>query len=435
MKASRRNNIIAGAFVVGSVLVGVWGSFQLTKEGPDGPTKDVVFRFSLAQGAPGIKKGSPVLLGGQDVGSVVNVGFLGDSGATPRGVDVLAKVREDVPLYQDATVFLERPLLGSLSSIGITAVGTSPADRAASPTPPPAPTVPPPSKLAPDAMVLLGGIAPPAALQQAGFGPEQAKKIEQIINDVSGAASRVSSFVEKNEPKIDALVSSAQDTITGVQKSVPDWSKRVDSVLARADKASEGFEPAVEDVRGVIRRVDNLVERNEPRVDSILTGADRVVARFDSETMAKFESAIAQAETVFKKLDASAVRINDFLAADIPGMRNTLANLRLASDQIKLTTIDLREQPWRILYEPSTKELENQAFYDAARTYATAVSDLRAASEALQSTLAAPGATNADLANVHQMTEDLAQAFQKYRDAERGLLKRMTETETQTQKK
>jgi hypothetical protein len=94
------------------------------------------------------------------------------------------------------------------------------------------------------------------------------------------------------------------------------------------------------------------------------------------------------------------------------------------SDQLKLTAVEVRSQPWRLLHQPTTKELSTQVLYDSTRAYAEAASDLRAASEALQAVSVNTGASD-----VSAMTQRLAEAMEKYRGAERALMDKLIETE------
>ena len=102
------------------------------------------------------------------------------------------------------------------------------------------------------------------------------------------------------------------------------------------------------------------------------------------------------------------------------------------SDQLKLTAIEVRSQPWRLLIQPTTKEFESQVLYDATRNYATAASDLRGASEALEALLAKGGTatdatTDAQKASIAELSDRLKEAFTKYRDAEQALLDKLIE--------
>ena len=104
-----------------------------------------------------------------------------------------------------------------------------------------------------------------------------------------------------------------------------------------------------------------------------------------------------------------------------------MQHARPAGDQLKLAAIEVRSQPWRLLHEPDTKELSTQALYDATRSYASAASDVRAASEALSqvSLMQRTGATmsDTDLAkNLADLSERLRTSMEGFSAAERKLL-------------
>jgi hypothetical protein len=118
-----------------------------------------------------------------------------------------------------------------------------------------------------------------------------------------------------------------------------------------------------------------------------------------------------------------------------PSLRRTLANLRLMSDQLKLTAVEVRSQPWRLLIQPTTKEFESQVLYDATRSYAAAASDVRAAAEVVQQ-LTLPGqrggqgeavAGGLDEAALEAASARLRESLETFAAAERALLQELVE--------
>src|SRR3954467_1193121 len=97
-----RNNILAGAFVLSALLVGVWVSFKLSGRPSMGGLRRFVVRFSLEDGATGLKDGSPVLLAGQQIGQVKKVDFARTAEGLPSGVDVRVEIRADMTIYENA---------------------------------------------------------------------------------------------------------------------------------------------------------------------------------------------------------------------------------------------------------------------------------------------------------------------------------------------
>src|SRR5947209_5374045 len=109
-----RNNLLAGLFVLGAIAVGVMVSFMLSNRPALGGSRRFTVRFSLADGATGLKKGSPVQLAGQQIGQVRRVDFFPRDQAEKSAVDVEVEVRGDITLFENAGVYLQLPLLGTL---------------------------------------------------------------------------------------------------------------------------------------------------------------------------------------------------------------------------------------------------------------------------------------------------------------------------------
>ncbi|MFN0132789.1 MAG: MlaD family protein [Phycisphaerales bacterium] len=428
MAARSRNNIVAGVFVLGSmvlaVAISVWISGLQQRLAA---SEEYVIRFSLDQGAAGLKSGSPVQLGGQDVGRVVLLEFTRDSAGSTTGVDVLVAVRKGIVLYEDAIAFLERPLLGSQSSINIVRVGDGTTVRQASGSGP---------RLEVGER-LEGMIAPPSFLAQAGYGPEQARQIKVLIEQAGSAVDRIDKMAAKIDRELDpdlAKIRTALDDVSAMtaefRQKTPGWTAKVDSVLAQADGAAADLRPVVaqlkaaaDEATAAVGDVRQAIEANRPGIDRIVANVDDTARRLKEESVDLLNAALVKARDGAGEFEGSQKTLAEFLREQTPNLRHTLANFRLASDQIKLAGIEVRRNPWRLLYSPKTKELESEVFYDAARAYAEAVSDLRAASESLEAASARPASREA----VEGIAARLNEAFKRYDEAEKVLLKRMTE--------
>ena len=215
-----RDNILAGLFVVFGLALAVFVSFMLSEHKGLGPTRTIVVRFPLEMGAPGIKPGSFVNLGGQKIGRVTSIATHPAQGAS-QAVDVRIEIPAGLELYPDAVVSLDRPLLGTLSSINISHVGT--ADNGAPP-------------LA-DGSTITGGLAPPAFLAQAGIGPKQIEDVRAIIRTLDESTSRLSSLVQTVSPQAEEGIADARQLISDLRARFDVWSQSVESILASAQSA------------------------------------------------------------------------------------------------------------------------------------------------------------------------------------------------------
>ncbi len=416
-----KNNVIAGLFVVAAMILAV--AMSVVVSGAQkrlAATKSYIVRFTLMDGASGIKVDSPVTVGGQEVGRVIGVHFdTGPNGAIG-AVDVKIAIRSELVLHKDAWVFLEKPLLGSMSSINFSSLGTEgPA-------------------LEPDSM-LTGILAPPGFLAQAGYGPDQIKQVKAMIAEASEAVSRINRISDKLEKEIEPNlkgVRQAVDDLAAVSAEwrarSPEWIKRVDSVLAKADEAADQFKPIAKQAESLVNSADQAVkdfrqilEENRAGLARAVANAEAGMDHFKNETLVYMDDTFKTSKQGAENLRDSTERFQAMVKEEVPNIQRMLANFRLASDQIKLVGIEVRRNPWRLLYTHKTKELDSELFYDSARTYAEAVSDLRSASEALQAVSTGP--TPATRETIDHIQVRLQEAFKKYQDAEKVLLKKMGE--------
>lgn len=412
---SSRNNVIAGLFVLIAVIAGVWVSFVLAG-GPDyGKVRRFSVVFDLSDGATGLKEGSPVQLGGQEIGRVERVRFELDAGGRPTGVIVAVQVRADLPLYENAVVVLERPLLGNLSAINILDAGDAAAPNATN------------LALVEDGELVRGGLAPPAFLAQAGLGSDQIQQIRSLVARMEQGVDQVATLIEKTGPDIEKSFRDSRELIEELRTAFNKWDEKIDRTLVNVRDASDRIDPLMTDVeRGVdqavatIESVKAAVDENRPRVDAVTSDLATLSARLRDEGYAQFSQTLDSARTALGSAQDALTRVSRVVTEETPSIRRILANARLASEQLKLTTIEVRSQPWRLLYRPSLKERETEDLYDAARSYASAASDLRAASESLEAAAAGQSAPADE--RLDALTADLAEAMSRFRAAETKLL-------------
>jgi ABC-type transporter Mla subunit MlaD len=427
-QSNRRNTILAGAFVVASLLLAVWVSFMLSDSRGTARMREISVRFPLAMGTHGLQKGSPVLMGGQQVGTVADWRFDFETDGQGRdiaqGVIVLASIDQSLTIFSDAKVFLERPLLGTLSSLNIVDVGGDlPADPAKAP-----------AGVLAEGGVLVGTLAPPALLAQAGYGEEQAHQVRTLIKDLAD-------MVATTKPNVEGTTADAREVLTLLRQRVGEWSTKVDTTLANVETASAKINPlmdtakatldefsvAATNARLAVEDVRAAIDENRPKIDSILTSVDQTTQRVNRESVDLLNGALADARDALRVLSDAADGAQRLLTRETPTARRILANLRLMSDQLKLTAVEVRSQPWRLLYQPTRKESDEQLLYDSVRSYAEASSDLRAAADSLKALTA--DRAGVDPNEVRNATQAVDNALENYTQAERAFLNRLLQNE------
>ncbi len=414
-----RNNVIAGVFVLLGVALAVWVSFLLSDRSAFRSTTTFAVRFPLDTGAAGLKRGSEVLLGGQPVGRVLAVDFARNPDSTPAHVDVEVEVRDDLPLFSDARVYLEKPLLGSLSSINIVSIGSPALPRIAR------------------GDVIPGATAPPSILGDAGFGPDQAAQVRDAIRAIDETMRRVASIVETSGPRVEAGVDDAAQLLADLRAKLDEWSLRIDQTTANIEQASARLDPllakadlGLDDARAGIASIRALIDDNRDRIDRTVANLEEASGKINAETIESVNTALREGRDALAVFSDAVARVSAVVGEQTPNLRRTLANLRLMSDQLKLTAVEVRSQPWRLLHQPSTKELQTQVIYDATRSYAEAASDLRAAGEAMEAAAALHAAGAPGAPDLARLSATLADAIARYRQAEQYLLDKLVEAET-----
>lgn len=433
MRRGSKNNILAGVFLLGSLTLGLAVFFILANlwEKFTVPRTTYHIVFSLAEGAEGLETGSIVKVGGVKAGQVTGWSFIRDGASRITGIDIQIEVNSNITLYENAVPLLILPLLGSSSTINFPDVGD-------------------PSKVTnpmngdprlQEGETIGGHLAPPAFLSQAGYGPEQAKQLQRIIKnaeETSDRINRITATVENElEPRlaqVRTILSDGQELTANARESWETWRSRVDSALANVDEASKRLATMMEEARAgvgearqVITTAQEMLDENRPKVAATMDNVKEFSDKLNKDTYAAIMQVLEGANKGVEEFAISAERVRVLVGRRASELEETIANARIASDQLKLTMIEVRQAPWKILARPEgRKELENEVLYDSVRAYASAVADLRAAAASLDS-MTSDGSrrmTELDRQTIDEITKQLGGAFERYEQAERDFLKR-----------
>lgn len=438
MSAGRgsRNNVLAGIFVLASVILTVVVVVILSNIGERlQPRHPYIVRFSVVDGAEGLDRGAAVKIGGQRVGRVTSTKFVyNDVTGEPEFVDVAIEIPTNFKLYTDADVQLLRPLLGTGSTINIVAfTGMAQIDSK---------FIGPPRALQPGDTV-IGRLGAPGFIAQSDYA-----RIQAII-------ARVDRISEEVEPRVGSIMANADAAVADVRsitgdarKAWPEWEKSITEVLARIDKASEPFEQIVKNVSdtsvsikdGVTQAQELLakgkaaIDENRKSLDEIVENVRQLTGKANTEAYDKVLAAVKTAQDTLESARSAAKQVDDLLVQKSPELSEIITNASLAANQLKLATVEIRSAPWRLLYQPTKKELENELLYNSVRQYSSAVGELRQAAEALRSVAeraesAGSGSRPADKATLDALNAKLKEAFDKYQEQERAFLERWSKAD------
>lgn len=406
-----RDNTLAGLFVLGGIALAVWSSFMLGEQTGLGGMSRVTVRFAVGTGSHGLKPGALVTLGGQKIGTVDSISFSPKDG-TPTHVDVAVELPSQLKLMSDAVFTLERPLLGSISSINITSGGGGDASAELG-----------------DGAVVAGSLAPPALLSQSGLGPEDMTNLRDSLSSLDKSMDRIATLIDQRSPDIDKGIIDAREIIADLKARLGPWSDMVGATLDNAHAASERLRPmadragtVIDDAKAFIASVQSVVDQNRESIRSAVTSVESIATKIDQRMLDDLNKSLESATKALTSVDQTVSKVSTLVSSETPNVQRMLANLRLMADNLKLTSIEVRSQPWRLLHQPTRKEMSTQALYDSTRAYAEAGSDLRAASESLRALIEAKQAGVGDQAAIDDASRLLARAAEQYKAAERRLL-------------
>ncbi len=343
------------------------------------PKNDYVIRFTLTDGVEGLTEGSAVKVGGITRGRVTSIQTFPDPNV-PGGMEIITGVRIDsaVPLRTDAVPYLQRPLLGGSGWINFTSLGSAP------------------DLLAPEG-VLLGQLAPPSILAEAGFGPEQREQVQDILKSFRSIASSGESITRRADEVFAAFqqdlgtfTRTLQDAADDVRRAtsstadkVPQWQAQIDTFMASANDAGRRLNGALDDARGFIGSLQREVDEARDGIRAFVRNAEQLSDKLNTDAYRQLTDALAKLDRGLESAADTADRARAIFRDNDQTLRETLANLRLASDQLQLTLVEVRRAPWRLLYQPGKRELEQELLFDAARRYAEAAGDLNRAVQTL----------------------------------------------------
>ncbi|MFG0307085.1 MAG: MlaD family protein [Phycisphaerales bacterium JB040] len=428
---SSKNNLVAGAFLLGSLALALGISFWLGEVSERlGSKAGYTVHFPMDVGVAGLQPGSKVMLAGMEVGRVERVRRVEQSGrVVAMEADVL--VNDAVALHQDARAFLTQPILGGVSGINITSVGLTGAPLG-------------------EGGSIEGGVAP-GLLAQVGLGPEQAEQIFAILDNIERATREADELAARMDNIAAAFETDAEGSATDIRQVLADlraftarftgdngWDTRIERILADAQSnmaevqsLREGVAQTVANADGFVTDARAILGENRPGIAAIVQDGEAIVSRVRFETAVRFEELLDTGVLALASYSDLGGRLNQMVTREYPQIRRTLANVRETSDQAKLAMGELRSQPWRLLDAPTGQELEREPLYAAARAYAVAVADLRAASESLETaigsaeTRASSGENLPGAAELAGMARSVDEAFKRYQDAEQSLLERL----------
>ena len=462
--AKDTSNVKAGIFVVvGIVLMFVVIVVLSDFESMFAPTQKVTVRFGLTDGLKGLKEGATVTIGDHPAGMVLTIGDEEGDDRIITGKLVEFEMPAGYRLYDNAVIKLNPPPLGGGTSLNIESVGYDASseeqnailiqkkrvirlDRDGKPL-----SVPDDLRRFTDEQllaqgervvvdvagrprrgesweyheheILLGGFetSPLMAdlIREVGIGDLQRRQIQNIIKNADILVAELSKDPQRYS-----------DILANVRSATGRADKALEHVNALMDNSRENLQTAIanvrkivednrDDLRSTIANLQKLMETNRPVIDDTLAYTREVLKRVRDQTMDKITTAVDNASDMLAAARKSMGELDQMVTAQRPVLERMIANMKLASDNMKFAAIEIRRAPWRLLYEPKPEEIDTENLYSAARSFLLAADSMETTVATLKGVMDKHGSQiPADDESVKQLVAKLKQSVEKYSEAE-----------------
>jgi ABC-type transporter Mla subunit MlaD len=409
----RRNNVRTGIFVsvtlilavvIIVVLSDVWRWLTLDTWG-------YTVEYPVDAGVSNLKKGADVRVGGMAMGQVEAVRAVLSADAPFERIAVDFTLDCRVRLYSNAKILVTTPLIGADAWLDIPDVGRLTDEEGLEIED---------ARLLEEDGRIDGTVA--VGLLSTLVGPDNAEDVTTFSNFLAAIPDKYEEHVAPILVKADTTLKEAGDIAGKINKDYDRWRLTVNDVMDRANSIAENIEKTTAETQA-------MVEENRPDIDVFIDNmtafsgdAREISGRVRAETVDKITELLERGKEGVASFTSAIEDLQVKLDAEWPNIDEALANARLASQQLKLTMVEVRRSPWKFLYRPSPTELEHEMLYEAARSFAVAASDLKAASDAMNRVVTLhAGELMDDRESLEQLAENLQGSFERYEQAQAAL--------------
>lgn len=409
-----RNNVIAGAFVLVALALGV-GVFVALENLNFAPRTPYSITFAVKDGVAGLARGSAVRVGGLLLGEVTRIEPVDPPEGKPvEEIRVHFELDSNITLYDNAKAYRAAPLLGDASWINFTTIG--------------GPGLPAEDGRTGERLAAGGeleGLPTPGLIANI-VGPDNANRFVRIIEN----AEEVTDSLRKDYgASIQPALAEAASVIREFRSDYGIWRVRVENALMSAEAAAADLERAMDEAATMVSDAKSTLDGARPEISATLANvrdasasARGAAARVETATVPKLDKVLADAEDGLAAIADLVGRVDVEFQQEMPAVSAGLNDVRTAAQQLKLATIEIRRSPWRLLYTPSSDVLAHEQLYEAARSFAIASGDLRVAAEGLERLGTNPPAVlAADPALQERIRKELSDALLRYAEAQRRL--------------
>jgi len=365
------NSVRAGVFVLTCIALAAAVGLTLKRSSFFQSRDQYFVRFTLADGVAGLAQGSDVQIGGLSRGRVLEVKPEIDAD-TGNVTELMVRIEldSDIRLYEgvngpDGVINGPRVIrvaspLGNTATLNFVSIGVPRTDARGKEEN----LLPPRSIIdATSGSGLLASIV----------GAENASQVGAILRNVAN-------FSHSLDANGSPAMADLQSVLSRFSADYEVWRANITSSLANADSALARVDGYLSPKAQVEVFLDDAVDT--------ASAAKSVMVQARDVSMPKVEKILDEAISAAGRLDETLGQVQAEFVAAVPQVRGFLFNAREAATQLKLGTLEVRRNPWRIFNKDGPDAEANANLYQAAADFAMATSDLSVTTESLRAVLA-----------------------------------------------
>ena len=397
------NNLRAGIFVSTILVLALAVGFVLLKVDLFKKYQTLVLQFDTTEGVSGLSRGSEVKVGGLTVGRVISITPDIDQNDDLTAINVTIEIMEGIPIrYSDtapegtnAEVLRVGSLVGSTSIINFNTLGQAPA----------------PLLNSGDKLLATRGSGMLTTL----VGPANAVRTNEIIKGLAVTAAWLKTIPEEYRTRVVPTLQNLSTTTANFNQDYETWRKPIGDTLLNAQSFTGNADQLLKDNKAKFTQLmDNT--------SATMADAKVIASEFKTKGMPALQKLLDQGADAAQSLASSLGQVEQQMPQRLTDLRDFMLDAREIAGQFKLTAIEIRRSPWKLLYQPKPGEVAHENLYSATRAFALATADLKTASASLQAVLAQDANKfNSDENFRKEVRQEVLDSLEKYEAAQRQL--------------
>ena len=397
------NNLRAGIFVSTILVLALAVGFVLLKVDLFKKYQTLVLQFDTTEGVSGLSRGSEVKVGGLTVGRVISITPDIDQNDDLTAINVTIEIMEGIPIrYSDtapegtnAEVIRVGSLVGSTSIINFNTLGQAPA----------------PLLNSGDKLLATRGSGMLTTL----VGPANAVRTNEIIKGLAVTAAWLKTIPEEYRTRVVPTLQNLSTTTANFNQDYETWRKPIGDTLLNAQSFTGNADQLLKDNKAKFTQLmDNT--------SATMADAKVIASEFKTKGMPALQKLLDQGADAAQSLASSLGQVEQQMPQRLTDLRDFMLDAREIAGQFKLTAIEIRRSPWKLLYQPKPGEVAHENLYSATRAFALATADLKTASASLQAVLAQDANKfNSDENFRKEVRQEVLDSLEKYEAAQRQL--------------